>query len=232
MQRIEIPKTNGGEPWSRRSMEEWFRVNVIPKGNSNLIKIAQSFLLDGDYAYNVPMIVLIHYILDRLIKDNKGPESIKVEGELMDVSSTAKSGAIGVEIKKYKIKGLSSPREELTDFMRAFTEKLAYFIKHEWACLPKEGEGIDLDVLNNIIGNRGTPNYLPLPMSPPPIHVIKGARDPSKGSRVRRVVEVQDIENVEADIRVSNERISKLEMSQEQHERRLLYLEELTKGRR
>lgn len=226
MIRVEIPKLNGEQPWSRRSMEEWLRVQVLPKGNSNFIRFAcEGFALDADYAYNLPIIVLIHYILDRLIKDSKGPEAIKIEGELMDISSAKQ----GTEIKKYKIKGLSSPREELTLFMQSFTEKLAHFIKHEWASTPKEGEGIDLDVLNNIIGNRGTPQYLPLPMAPPPIHTIKGARDPSKGSRVRRVVEVQDIENIESDIKVTNERLSKLETAQTQQERRLLYLEEAAK---
>lgn len=231
MIRLEIPKTNGENVWSRRSFEEWLRVNVLPKGNTFLIRLSQErFHLKADYAYNVPTIVLLHYILDRAIKDNKGPEDIKIEGELMEVSSAKSSDPNG--LREYKIKGLSSPREEIVEFMGAFTEKLAYFIKHEWACSPKEGEGVDLDKLHMLVGNRGTPQYLPIPMSAPPIHVIKGARDPSKGTRTKRVVDIQDIQNLEADVASINERLAKLEFSQNQHEGRIMYLEEAVSKRK
>lgn len=229
MLNIEIPNTNNGRAWTRKQFEIWIRENILKKGHSTLIKFSQRFGLIGDYSCVVPSLILIHFVLDRIIKENKGHESIQVEGELIGLCSNKLNKG---DVPQYKIKGLDSPREDITEFMNEFTDKIAHFIIHEWACMPNEGEGVDLDRIQDIIGNRGTPNYLPLPSSVMPIHpVIKEIRDPSKGIRVKRVVE-QELDNLNSDMDILKERLSKHDNEIHSLDKRLYVLEELVKDRR
>lgn len=225
---LEIPHTNNGSTWTRKQFETWIRDNVLKKGHSTLIKFSQRFGLVGDYSCVVPSIILIHFILDRIIKENKGHESIQVEGELIGLCSNRLNKG---DVPQYKIKGLDSPREDITEFMNDFTDKLAHFVIHEWACMPNEGEGVDLDRVQDLIGNRGKPNYMPLPTSVMPKHpVTKEIRDPSKGIRVKRVVE-QELDSLNSDVSEVKERLSKHDNELNSLDLRLYKLEELAKER-
>ena len=218
---IEIPNSNNGNEWTRLEFERWLRKNVVSKGNAFLVKFAIHFLLHPDYAYVLPNIVLVHYILDRVIKDNS---DIAINGELFGLLGS-KIKRTNDEVKCYKIKGIESPQVDITEFMEGFTKKLAHFIIHNWAETPTEVEGIDLDKLHEILGNRGTPNYIPLPLPPPPIHDIKtGGRDPSKKTKTKRVVETE-LDNLNADIKEVKERQEKHDFILQRLDQRLMRLE-------
>ena len=218
---IEVPNSNDGNEWTRVGFERWLRKNVVSKGNAFLVKFSIHFLLHPDYAYVLPNIVLIHYILDRVIKDGSG---IAINGELFGLLGS-KIKRANDDIRCYKIKGIESPQVDISEFMDGFTKKLAHFITHGWAETPSEAEGIDLDKLHEVLGNRGTPNYIPLPLPPPPIHDIKtGGRDPSKKIKTKRVVETE-LDNLNADIKEVKERQEKHDFILQRLDQRLMRLE-------
>ena len=218
---IEVPNSNDGNEWTRIEFERWLRRNVVSKGNAFLVKFCIHFLLHPDYAYVLPNIVLIHYILDRIIKDDCG---IAINGELFGLLGS-KIKRTNDETKCYKIKGVESPQVDIGEFMDNFTKRLSHFIIHGWAETPTETEGVDLDKLNEAIGNRGTPNYLPLPIPPPPIHNKDvGGRDPSKKSKTKRVVDTE-LDNINADIKDIRSVQDRHDLILQQLDKRLMFLE-------
>jgi hypothetical protein len=218
---IEIPNSNNGNEWTRLQFERWLRTNVASKGNAFLIKFAIRFLLMPDYAYVVPNVVLIHFILDRLLKDDCG---VAIQGELFGLLGSKVKKGPTEDTKYYKLKGLETPHADIDEFMATFTKRLAHFVAHEFAEEPLETDGVDLDKLHDILGKRGSPQYI-LPTPPPPLHALKsGGRDPSKKTKTKRVVE-SELDNLNADVKDIRERQEKHDFILQHLDKRLAFLE-------
>lgn len=235
---LSIPTKDGTDVWHRRSLEKWIRTNVFSKGHGVLMRLAGAFGLDPLYAQSVSSCVLIHWTLDKIIQDSSKAGEIKCTGEKMGLVSQSLKRTSQDEIKKFKIKGIDDPRGDLAQFNKDFAEKLAHFIGHSWAEMPTDEEGVDVDVIERLLGTS-TPNYLdppsisapglpsiPLPiMSPSEVPLPGAQKNPMKRNRVKRVVDLQDIENLKADIQNSNDNISRLNGRLDGHENRLAQLE-------
>jgi hypothetical protein len=229
MSTITIPiKNYDGSEWGRLDLEKWLRANVITKGHAVLIKMACVYGLDPIYAQNVCTSLLLHWLLDKIITDSKSADSIKCKGEKMGLPSSINSKKAEGGIRVWKIKGMDDPRGDLEQYMKDFHEKLAHFVGHGWAVRPEEGEGIDLDLLDRLMGTS-TPqwNSIPLPVIPsniPTVSVVS-YKDPSIAKKVKRVVDVQDIENIQAEITKTREEVARNTGRLDGHENRIAMLE-------
>lgn len=228
---LSIPIRNNDSEWSRLELEKWLRTNVFIKGHAVLIKVACVYGLDPIYAQNVCSNVLIHWLLDKIIVDSpKSAEAIKCGGERMGlVGMLSKKDAVP---RTWKIKGIDDPRGNLEEFMKDYHEKLAHFLAHNWAVRPDEVEGVDLDVLDRLMGTS-TPSWTaPLPAVPsdvPKLSVVKIA-DPSTTRKVKRVVDIQDIQNLQAEIDKGKEESMKINARMDGHENRIAMLELKVRG--
>lgn len=229
MNTITIPVKNydGGE-WGRLDLEKWIRANILPKGHAVLIKVACVYHLDPIYAQNLCTNLLLHWILDKIITDSKNADSIKCKGERMGLPSAINGKKAEGSIRIWRVKGMDNPRGDLSEYMKEFHEKLAHFIGHGWAIRPEEGEGIDLDLLDRLMGTS-TPqwNAVPLPVIPSTIPTVSvtSYKDPSSSKKVKRVVDVQDIENLQSEIDKTREEVARTVGRLDGHENRLAMLE-------
>lgn len=236
---LSIPIRDGNNIWHRRTLEKWIRTNVLSKGHGILMRLAGAYGLDPLYIQSVSSCVLIHWILDKVIQDSPKSSEIKCAGEKMGLVSNSLKRTNQEEIKKFKIKGVDDPRADLSQFNNEFTDKLAHFIGHGWAEMPTDQEGVDIDLLERLLGvsvpayqdvpsiSSGNLPTIILPPSIPSEVPLPGPqkRDPMKKGRIKRVVDLQDIENLKADITNSNENISRLNGRLDGHENRLVQLE-------
>ncbi len=210
-------------------MEKWFRENV--KSHSIFIRVAARFQLDPSYAQNLCTNVLLHWVLDKIIMDSSTAhkaENIKCIGEKMGLVYHLKASSMGDDVKRYKVRGLDDPRGDLAEFMKSYHEKLAHFINHKWAEIPQEGEGIDIDLLERLLGTS-KPQYMsPIPPTvPKEIPVVAGAgfqKDPSKGTKTKRVVD-QEIANLRGEMESMSAKVGITNQRLDGHEGRISMLE-------
>lgn len=226
---LSIPIRDGNDIWHRRNLEKWIRTNVLSKGHGVLMRLAGAYGLDPLYVQSVSSSVLIHWTLDKIIQDSAKSSEIKCAGEKMGLVSNSLKRTNQEEIKKFKIKGIDDPRADLSEFNNEFTNKLAHFIGHGWAEMPTDQEGVDIDLLERLLG-ISVPAYKDPVAIPPPIPsevILPGLKikDPMKRGKIKRVVDLQDIENLKAEITNSNDNISRLNGRLDGHESRLVQLE-------
>ena len=129
----------------------------------------------------------------------------------------------------------------MSEFNRKFVETLAHFIGHGLAESPSDQEGVDIDILERMLGTS-VPNYLEPPTIRSPGHGLpsvsfatphlpsdvtstKGLSSPLKKTRVKRVVDLQDIVNMNAEIDATKEGLGQLNCRMDGHEARLAQLE-------
>lgn len=237
---LKIPFQDTNGPWHRKALEKWIRANVYAKGHNMLMRVAGAYGLDPLYAQSVTSCVLIHWILDKIITDATKSGEVKCLGDKFGlVSSSLKR--VATEDKRYKIKGIDDPRGDLSEFNRKFVETLAHFIGHGLAETPSDQEGVDIDILERMLGTS-IPNYLEPPTIRSPGHGLpsvsfatpplpsditstKGLSSPLKKTRVKRVVDLQDIVNMNAEIDATKEGLGQLNCRMDGHEARLAQLE-------
>lgn len=229
MNTITIPIKNfDGSDWSRLDLEKWIRTNILIKGHAVLIKIACIYGLDPIYAQNICTNVLLHWLLDKIIIDSKNIDSIKCKGEKMGLPSSINNKKAEGGIRVWKIKGMDNPRGDLEEYMKEFHEKLAHFVGHGWSIRPEDGEGIDLEVLDKLMGTSIPQwNTIPLPVVPSNIPTVSltSYKDPSTTKKVKRIVDVQDIENLQSEITKTREDVSRNSARLDGHENRIAMLE-------
>lgn len=150
---LQTSKENG-HPKNRYEMETWLRDNIQTAQEKRLKAIEMG--LPAKVAYDMKLISVIHWILDRLIDEGR------VEGDKLEVSSD-----LGFDNNK--------------DNFDQFTQRLAIFIENGQAATPIDGEGIDMTKMNTppappIPGQNqnGTSQNTFVPPTPPPM----GAQQP------------------------------------------------------
>ncbi len=236
---LNIPIKDGDNIWHRKSLERWIRINVLSKGHGVLMRLVGAYGLDPLYVQSISSSVLIHWLLDKIIQESSKAGEIKCSGEKMGLVSNSLKRENQDGVKKYKVKGIDDPRGDMAKFVNEFTDKLAHFIGHGWAEMPTDQEGVDIDLLDRLLG-VSTPQYLDPPsikanglptlLLPPPMPMevpLAGPKqaDPTKRSRIKRVVELQDLENLKADIKNMDSNVSVLNQRFDGHEGRLANLE-------
>lgn len=234
MEQLKIPVRDGQNVWHRKTLEKWLRINVLSKGHGILMRLTGAFGLDPAYIQAASSCVLLHWLLDKILQDSTKSGEIKCEGEKLGLVSISLKRTNQDEIRKFKIKGIDDPRGDLSQFTLDFTEKLAHFIGHGWAEMPTDQEGVDVDLLERLLGTS-TPAYLDPPKTingslippsiPSGVSIGPQKKDPMKKGRVKRVVELQDLENVKADVQNANENVARINQRVDGHEGRLVELE-------
>jgi hypothetical protein len=136
---IRLPVKNGNVPYTRLELEQLLRDTLLAKNHTYIRKLASdSYGLHADYYIASPIILIIHWLLDRMIDDSKNKDTIKVVGEKMGLSTNRQADS-------YKIKGFS-PKDDNSEFMNVFIKQLANFISRKQALMPNDNEGISLEV--------------------------------------------------------------------------------------
>lgn len=160
---IVIPRKMGDVPYSRKEMEEYLRENLM-KNSMNLRMLALKYYkLDQAYYISSPIIVILHWVLDRMIDEGQKADGIKVVGEKIGLAPARNA-------ETYKIKEYD-PRGDNGEFMVAFTKQLGRFITRKLAMMPGDNEGVKLDELNRYIEVDDS-NYTP-PPTPPGVSTVE-----------------------------------------------------------
>ncbi len=156
---IKIPIKNDNLPYSRIELEQLLREQLLSKNHMYIRKFALSnYGLNPDYYITSPIILVLHWLLDRMIDDVKNKDSIKVVGEKMGLSTNRQGDS-------YKIKGFD-PKGDNSEFMLAFIKQLANFISRNQAMMPSDSEGVGLEELNRFIEPDSAPTII-MPVPPP-----------------------------------------------------------------
>jgi len=162
---ITIPTKNGDLPYERIEMESFLRDNLLTKNHMFIRMLAlQEYNLNKDYYISVPIVVLLHWLLDRMIDETAKGSTIKVVGEKMGLAPARSA-------ESYKIKGFL-PKEDNSQFMLDFTRQLAAFITRRLALKPADNEGIKIEELERYIDPQ--PDMYIAPPIPPGVAPIDG----------------------------------------------------------
>lgn len=162
---ITIPTKNGELPYDRTEMEAFLRDNLLSKNHMFIRMLAlKEYNLNNDYYISAPIIVLLHWLLDRMIDETHKGSGIKVVGEKMGLAPARSA-------ESYKIKGYL-PKEDNSQFMLDFTRQLATFITRRLALRPSDNEGIRIEELERYIDPQ--PDMYIAPPIPPGVAPVEG----------------------------------------------------------
>lgn len=162
---ITIPIKNGDLAYDRIEMEQLLRRDLMSKNHMFIRMLAlQEYNLHKDYYISVPIIVLLHWLLDRMIDESAKSSRIKVLGEKMGLAPARTA-------ESYKIKGFT-PKEDNSEFMVEFTKQLAIFISRGLALRPTDSEGVRLEELERFIDLQ--PDMFIPPPIPPGVAPVEG----------------------------------------------------------